>query len=176
MTDCIPTPPSPLCIPLLLPASMCSGVFFHIGKMLNAVGWISTPGWGAGLHVSLHFIKIEVGAGGWGGQDGGLVVEKCALQQPCLAPCSSTDSALWLLRWSSFSETDSQISRWPLFSSDCRGKKAFWSATASIHLCLCLSFLCAKCHLGYLIEHKTYHWEMKCSVACGEIQETKEHI
>lgn len=58
---------------------MCSGVFIHIGKMLNAVGWISTPGWGPRLHVSLHFIRLEVGAGG---QDGGLVVEKCAPQHP----------------------------------------------------------------------------------------------
>lgn len=46
-------------------------------------------------------------------------------------------------------------------------KKAFKSATGSINLCLSLSFLWAKCHLGYLIEHKTYHWEMKCSVGCG---------
>lgn len=43
-------------------------LFFHIGKILNVVGWISTPGWGLYrcLQVWLHFVKLEMrGRGSW---------------------------------------------------------------------------------------------------------------
>lgn len=63
-----PYPPSPLGLD---PAIMGSSVFFHFGRTLNAVLGGSTSGWGPCRHVPLHFIKLEMDAGG---QRGGLVV------------------------------------------------------------------------------------------------------
>lgn len=59
-----PPPPPHLLSTLLDPVLMCSCVFFHIGKTLNAAGWICTPGPGGGnlyhsLHVSVRFITLE---------------------------------------------------------------------------------------------------------------------
>lgn len=77
-----PPPLHPLS-PLLDPAPVlwCLFPHFHIGKILNIVGWISSPGWGLYhcLHVSLHFIKLEVGGGGQAGSCGGKM---CTARAP----------------------------------------------------------------------------------------------
>lgn len=56
------------------------------------------------------------------------------------------------------------------------GKKNIDVPADSINLCLGWSSLCAKYHFGCLIEHKRYHWEIKCTVGCEEAcREPQEH-